>query len=129
MVVNNWSVDNYFNPAAFTVPGTVPSNTGAAVQLFGNSARRVARGPGSKNADVSVFKNIHFTERIMLQFRAEFFNFTNTPTFLLPAASSPTLTCIGSPGGACNAANPSFGKLTSGSTTGRQIQFGLKLYF
>jgi hypothetical protein len=65
----------------------------------------------------------------MLQFRAEFFNFTNTPTFFLPAASSPTLTCIGPAGGACNASNPSFGKLTSGSATGRQIQFGMKLYF
>jgi hypothetical protein len=65
----------------------------------------------------------------MLQFRAEFFNFTNTPTFFLPAASSPTLTCIGSPGGACNAANPSFGKLSSGTASGRQMQFGMKLYF
>jgi hypothetical protein len=129
LVESNWTVDNYFNPGAFTVPGTVPSVTGAAIQRYGDSARRVARGPGSKNADVSVFKNLKFTEREMLQFRAEFFNFTNTPTFLLPAASSPTLTCIGPSGGACNANNPSFGKLTSGSTTGRQIQFGLKLYF
>jgi hypothetical protein len=129
MVVSNWTADSYFNPAAFTVPGTVPSITGAAIQQFGDSPRRVARGPGSKNVDVSVFKNVKFTERVWLQFRAEFFNFTNTPTFLLPAASSPTLTCIGPPGGACNANNPSFGKLTSGTTTGRQIQFGLKLYF
>ncbi len=129
MVESNWTVDNYFNPAAFTVPGTTPSVTGAAIQKFGDSARRVARGPGSKNADVSVFKNFHFTERSLLQFRAEFFNFTNTPTFLLPAASSPTLTCIGPPGGACNANNPSFGKLSSGTTTGRQVQFGMKLYF
>jgi hypothetical protein len=129
MVMNNWSVDGYFNPAAFTVPGTVLSSTGAQIQEFGNSARRVARGPGSKNADVSVFKNFHFSEARMLQFRAEFFNFTNTPTFYLPAASSPTLTCMGPAGGACNASNPSFGKLTSGTATGRQIQFGLKLYF
>ncbi len=129
VVVNNWSVDSYFNPAAFTVPGTLRSDTGAAIQQFGNSARRVARGPGSKNADVSVFKSFHFTERHWLQFRAEFFNFTNTPTFFLPAASSPTLTCIGPAGAACNAANASFGKLTSGTATGRQIQFGLKLYF
>jgi hypothetical protein len=129
MVVDKWSVDSYFNPGAFTVPGTAPSTTGAAIQKFGDSARRVARGPGSKNADVSVFKNTRITERSMLQFRAEFFNFTNTPTFYLPAASSPTLTCIGPAGGACNASNASFGKLTSGTATGRQIQFGLKLYF
>jgi hypothetical protein len=129
MLVSNWSVDSYFNPGAFSVPRTTASVTGAQIQEFGNSARRVARGPGSRNADVSVFKNFNFTERYLLQFRAEFFNFTNTPTFFLPAASSPTLTCIGPPGGACNANNPLFGKLTSGNTVGRQIQFGLKLYF
>jgi hypothetical protein len=129
MVLSNAGVDGYFNPAAFGVPGTVPSNTGAPIQLFGNSARRLTRGPGSKNADVSVFKNIPVTERFLIQFRAEFFNFTNTPTFFLPAANSPTLTCIGAPGSKCNSNNPSFGKLSSGTATGRQIQFGLKLYF
>ena len=129
MVLPNASVDGYFNPGAFAVPGTVPSSTGAPVQLFGNSARRVARGPGSRNSDLSIFKNINITERSMLQFRAEFFNLTNTPTFFLPGANSPTLTCIGTPGSACNANNASFGKLSSGTATGRQIQFGLKLYF
>ena len=129
MLLRNAGVDGYFNPAAFSVPGTVLSVTGAPIQKFGNAARRVARGPGSRNADVSVFKNTYLTERTMLQFRAEFFNFTNTPTFFLPAANSPTLTCIGTPGSACNANNPSFGKLSSGTATGRQIQFGLKLYF
>jgi hypothetical protein len=129
MVLDNASVDGYFNPAAFRVPGTVPSVTGAPIQLFGDAARRVARGPGSTNADVSIFKNTTIGERTMLQFRAEFFNFTNTPTFYLPSANSPTLTCIGAPGSACNSNNPSFGKLSSGTATGRQIQFGLKLYF
>src|SRR5215472_1341938 len=62
LVVNNWSVDSYFNPAAFHVPGTIPSVTGAAVQQFGDSARRVARGPGSENADVSIFKSTRFNE-------------------------------------------------------------------
>ncbi len=129
MVLSNPSVDGYFNSAAFAVPGTVPSSTGAPIQLFGNSARRVTRGPGSRNADVSVIKDTTITERVRLQFRAEFFNLTNTPTFYLPAANSPTLTCIGSPGAACNANNPAFGKLSSGTATGRQVQFGMKLYF
>lgn len=129
MTLDNAGVDGFFNPAAFKVPGTVPSNTGTPIQLFGDAARRVARGPGSRNADFSVFKNTKVTERAMLQFRAEFFNLTNTPTFFLPAANSPTLTCIGPSGGACNANNVSFGKLSSGTATGRQIQFGLKLYF
>jgi hypothetical protein len=68
-------------------------------------------------------------ERRLLQFAPSFFNFTNTPTLFLAAASSPTLTCRGPPGGASNASNPSFGKLRSGTATGRQIQFGMKLYF
>jgi len=54
-----------------------------------------------------------------VQFRAEAFNVSNTPTFFLPAASSSTL-AIG---------NQGFGKLTSSSATGRQLQFGLKLNF
>jgi hypothetical protein len=127
--MSNGGVDGYFNPAAFTVPGTVTSATGAQIQEFGDAARRVARGPGSTNADVSIFKNTNITERYTLQFRAEFFNFSNTPTFFLPSANSPTLTCIGSPGAACNSKNPTFGKLSSGTATGRQIQFGLKFYF
>ncbi len=69
------------------------------------------------------------TERHFLQLRAEFFNATNTPTFFLPAASNSALTCIGPAGKACNAGNPNFGKLSTGTATGRQIQFGLKYYF
>ncbi len=124
------SVDRFFSPDAFRVPGTTPSRTGAAIQLYGDSARRVARGPGSANLDLGVFKNTSITERYRLQFRAEFFNLTNTPTFFLPSASDQTLTCIGpSPGSACNAGNANFGKLSNGTATGRQIQFGLKLMF
>jgi hypothetical protein len=129
LVLSNHSVDGYFNPAAWTVPGTTPSVTGAPIQLFGTAAQRAARGPGSENADVSVFKNFNFTERRYLEFRAELFNATNTPTFFLPAASSPSLTCMGPAGAACNDANPSFGKLSNGTATGRQIQFGTKFYF
>jgi hypothetical protein len=127
----NAGVNGFFNPAAFTVPQVTKSQSGAVIQEFGNCSRRVANGPGSKNLDSSVFKNFFFTEsgQLYLQFRTEFFNTTNTPTFLLPSASDPTLTCQGAPGAICNANNPNFGKLSNGSATGRQIQFSLKLYF
>jgi hypothetical protein len=78
---------------------------------------------------MSLFKDFNFTERRYLQFRAELFNATNTPTFFLPAASDATLTCTGAAGHACNIGNPNFGKLSSGTATGRQIQFGLKFYY
>ena len=125
----NRSVDRFFNPAAFKVPGTVRSNSGANIQLLGDSARRVVRGPGSVNLDFSAFKNTRITERYTLQFRAEFFNLTNTPTFFLPSASAQSMTCIGAAGAACNAGNPTFGTLSNGTATGRQIQFGMKFLF
>ncbi len=129
-VQENRGVDNFFNPGAFRVPGTTPSRTGAPIQLYGDSARRVARGPGGVNFDFSLFKDTIITEGFRLQFRTEFFNLTNTPTFYLPSANNPILTCIGpSPGSACNAGNAQFGKLSTGQATGRQIQFGMKLIF
>jgi hypothetical protein len=69
--------------------------------------------------DFSLFKNFHPVERLNVQFRAEAFNLSNTPTFALPSASVAALTIV----------NPGFGKLASSSATGRQLQFGLKLNF
>ncbi|MBK5293099.1 MAG: TonB-dependent receptor [Acidobacteriia bacterium] len=129
-VQTNRGPDSFFNPAAFRVPGTTPSNSGAQIQMFGDSARRVARGPGSVNFDFSLFKEVTFRERFRVQFRTEAFNLTNTPTFSLGSSNSPPMTCIGlTPGSACNNNNPQFGKLTGSSATGRQIQFGLKFLF
>ncbi len=129
-VTSNRGPDSFFNPAAFRVPGTTPSNTGAPIQLYGDSARRVARGPGSVNFDFSLFKEVTFGDRMRLQFRAEAFNLTNTPTFSLASSNSPPMTCIGrTPGSACNDNNSEFGKLSGAQATGRQVQFGLKFLF
>ncbi len=120
--------DGYLNPDAFRVPGTVLSQKGAQVQLFGNSGRGTIRGPGSVNFDFSVLKDVNLTERYRLQFRSEFFNLTNTPTFTLATPGATSMTCRGTPGGACTG-NKDFGTMSSASATGRQIQFGLKLLF
>jgi hypothetical protein len=115
----NRSVDGWFNPAAFSEPGRVNSVTGVPITLFGNAQRRAGRGPRATNIDFSMFKNFRFRERFNVQFRAEAFNLSNTPAFSLPGANSTALT-IG---------NPNFGRLTSSSATGRQVQFGLKIAF
>jgi hypothetical protein len=119
--------DGYVNPDAFRVPGTVVNQAGAPVVRYGNSANAVIRGPGSTNLDFSVAKEFRIRERYRLQFRSEYFNLTNTPTFFLGSGSSSALTCTGSPGGRCTNAN--FGTLATGTATGRQAQFGLKLRF
>lgn len=111
--------DGWFNPAAFSQPGQVINAKGTPLTKFGTLARRAGRGPGTVNLDFSVFRSFALRERVNLQFRAEAFNLTNTPAFFLPSAASPALT-IG---------NATFGRLSSSSATGRQLQFGLKLVF
>ena len=119
MYLPNPGVDGWFNPAAFTDPTSVKNTNGTLITQFGNSARRVGRGPSSRNMDFSLFKVLRIHERVNAQFRAEAFNVTNSPTFFLPSASNAALT-VGT---------PNFGKLSSSSATGRQVQFGFKLAF
>ena len=57
--------------------------TGAIVGVFQDATQ--ARMPSAQ-----------VTEKVNIQFRAEAFNLTNTPTFFLPAASNAALS-IGSP--------------------------------
>ena len=92
----------WFDVNAFTQP---------AVGTQGNAARNVLDGPSYKNFDLSLTKNNHLTERVNLQFRAEFFNIVNHPNFGLPNA---------------NISNTAKGTITS-VADGRDIQFGLKL--
>jgi hypothetical protein len=82
---------------------------------FGNLGRNVLRADGIGNVDLSVSKITRlFTDRHTLQFRADFFNLTNTRNFGIPEA---------------RITNPGF--LDEGSTDGgnRRIFFGLKYSF
>jgi len=70
--------DRWFDITAVTrpTPGT-----------YGNLGNYSNYGPGTANLDFSVFKDLPFSERYRLQFRAEFFNLTNTPQFILTSVS------------------------------------------
>jgi hypothetical protein len=100
-------LDQFFDTSVFSQPEPY---------TFGNTGRYLpdVRRPRVSNWDFSLFKNIRVTEKMALQFRAEFFNFTNTPNF-------------GTPNMALN--NRNFGRITSQSNIPRQTQFGLKLLF
>jgi len=97
--------ERWFNTSAFSVP---------APFTLGNSGRYVLRTDGIHNIDLSLSKNFKIDETKRLQFRSEFFNFTNHPTFGVPAVA---------------ADRPNFGQVTNTFNAGRQIQFALKLYF
>jgi len=89
--------DRFLNLAAFRVPCTfVPgseddediASSAAACDPttfhFGSLGRNALRGPDFRNFDFSVFKNTALTEKVTLQFRAEFYNLPNHPNFANP---------------------------------------------
>jgi hypothetical protein len=89
--------------------------------LYGNVGAGVLKGPGQFNFDTAFLKTTHVTESIVVQFRAEFFNFFNHPQFSNPGAagnSDNTLADV-------RANN----KITDTSVGPRVIQFGLKFIF
>lgn len=102
-------LNGYFNPAAFTDPPMV--NGDPQSTLFGNCGVGNVRGPAQRNIDLAVMRSFSVREVGSLQFRAEFFNLTNTANFGNPA-SDLSLT--------------SFGFITGTTTNPRIIQFALK---
>ena len=107
------TLQRFFDVDAFIRPGP---------QQFGNAGRNILFGPGTKNLDFSIFKEFFFSEdrRRRLQFRAEFFNLTNTPQFNNPNTN------IGSAAvGRISVA----GSAITLQRIPRHIQFGLKFYF
>ncbi|HLH02593.1 MAG TPA: carboxypeptidase-like regulatory domain-containing protein [Bryobacteraceae bacterium] len=102
----------YFDPNAFVSP---------ASGTYGNVGRDTLIGPGIVSLDASLLKNTSITERVRLQFRAEFFNALNHVNFSTP---NPVVFTA-----ANSAPSPTAGVITATSTTSRQVQFGLKLLF
>ena len=112
--------DMWFNTEAFV------ANTDADGNLLpGNAGRNILRGPRYTNVDLGVMKFFNFTERVRLQFRAEFFNLSNTPHFALPMLRMSDISF----GRLTHTRNPvNFGS-TGTAYANRMIQFALKLEF
>jgi len=100
----------YFNPTAFIQP---------RAGTYGNAGRNILTGPGLVETDLFLAKKLAFSERLHLQFRAEFFNILNHTNFNTPNPVVYTA-ATGGP-------SPTAGVITSTATTSRQIQLGLKL--
>jgi hypothetical protein len=94
----------WFDPTAFAAP---------AANTYGTLGRNEFDGPGFANLDLSFFRKFRVTERVGGEFRAEFFNFTNTPQLNQPGVT------LG---------NAGFGEIT-GAGDMRRIQFGMKITF
>ena len=101
----NQKLAEYFNTAAFQLP---------ALGQVGNAGIGALVGPGLFDTDMTLMKNTVLTERLNLQFRAEFFNIFNHPNFANPVA---------------DITSSAFGQINSTVGFPRQIQFALRLQF
>ncbi len=96
---------DWLNPASFQANAT---------GTFGNIGKGSIRLPGSFTWDMDLVKNVSFTERWKLQFRAEFFNAFNRANFMDDSASLTNFQKLSSTnnfGAIQQAADPRIGQL------------------
>ena len=97
-------LDGYLNRDAFQSSGVA----------FGSLGRNTVIGPDQRRVDISVSKITRLKEGLSLEFRAEAYNVSNTPTFRNPAR---------------DLSGGNFGEITRTRGGPRVIQLGLKLRF
>jgi hypothetical protein len=98
------STSRWFDTSVFS---TAPQFT------IGTSSRNPVRGPGYRNLDMALMRRVQLSASKAVEFRAEFFNVTNTPF-------------LGAPNGTFGSA--AFGTITTAGDP-RVIQLALKFVF
>jgi len=120
--INDWWPDRIANPVLETRTANrwfdkkafvLPQNPDGSWRI-GNAGRAILSGDGAFNLGFGLMKAFHLTERLRLQFRAEAFNLTNTPTLSDPNS---------------NIESPDFATSRGTTSTPRQMQFALRLDF
>ncbi|MDR3726370.1 MAG: TonB-dependent receptor [Terracidiphilus sp.] len=105
--LSNPSIGKWFNTSVFSTQ---------AVGTPGNEHSDSVYGPRVRVVNASLLKDFTVVDSLRLQFRAEFFNITNTPNF-------------GQPGNGLTTGQFGVVSATAGNMTPREMQFALKLHF
>ncbi|MGH9682907.1 MAG: carboxypeptidase regulatory-like domain-containing protein [Candidatus Acidiferrales bacterium] len=130
-------LNNYFNGACFVAPPVIGAD--GLATAFGNGGIGNVAGPAQQDFDISIIKvtPLGHSEARNLEFRAEFYNAFNTPSFSNPVNDAGTVCLVGvtCPPGSIGSGlvqfspDPAFGTITTTSVASRIIQFALKLNF
>ena len=105
--------DRYWDINCFELQ---PANT------QGNLGRNSLRGPGLISIDLAFVKSLQTLGSRSLQLRVEIFNVPNRPNFSVPSGQIAFTNASG-------AVASTWGRITSTTTTSRQVQLGLKYVF
>jgi hypothetical protein len=128
-------INNWFNPAMFSMAPELPSPEGGGnfVGQLGNAGRNILRGPGSSDWNFSLVKDtkVKFLgEGGSVQFRAEFFNVLNHPTFKFGFLAPILFVGLPSDSGPFSEApRPTDSQIRTTDGDPRQIQFAIKILF
>jgi hypothetical protein len=88
-------ITNWFNTACFVTPPNYGPGSESRVDP-------TLRGPGINNFDFALFKQTKVSERLGVEFRAEFFNIFNHPYFSQPATGCGNDSIVPQEGLPCN---------------------------
>jgi hypothetical protein len=96
LVVNGAPITGhfFFNPSGLNVPDCFSSSQppgtpgGCPSVTYGSLGRNAFRGPGRVNLDLALEKRTNLTERVQLNFRAEFFNVLNHTEWQSPTTTT-----------------------------------------
>ena len=97
-----------------------------AIGTFGDTGKNILRGPRYFDADLAAVKNAKITERVSMEFRAEFFNAFNNVNFGRPDGN---LADLGTTFGEITGMAGSSSSNTYGTAQPRIIQFAVKFSF
>ena len=106
---------------AYCYNGNIPvPDLGFQVGYWGQLGSNTVISDGLANFDFSLAKNIPINESMRVQFRSEFFNLTNSPSYRIPNAS---------PFNSNGTRSSNVGRVDFTRNTERQIQLALKFIF
>ena len=111
------SIHQWFNTSCLVPAGTASGIVGG----LGDASRAPVSGPNFVNTDLSLIKRFLLTERVGLDFRAEFFNLFNHAQFGSPGSDLAA--------GVGGTVSSQFGVINTTVNNPRLIQFALKLNF
>jgi hypothetical protein len=109
-------VDCWFYDSANPACGTGGTNAFAlpAQYTYGNGGINTLRADPLKQVDLTLMKSVHLAEKVSMEFRVNYYNVLNHPTFSAPSANIDT---------------SSAGVVTSTLNAARIGELAAKIYF